>query len=295
MLLITVLVVLGMLTLGAAYVSAKGKDGQVTPGSNVAWENAIANEKSQVGQILLRTARPLAKIPQIHDASTSPQYRGLQNKLLGSGTYGGSVEVFLSVQALAVFVSLLVLAALFTSQVSGLVLFAGIILAVAFAALPWNLVSQKAKAREKAVAEGLPMFAELLLMPLESGMTVMSALAFTADRQTGPVAEEVRNLRTVINSRAMDEAEAFKLAAARLGTPAAMSFFTALMQAHLEGAKVIQNLQSQAQALRDEAHQRSRGELKKLPVKLVIIIALHLLPVLFVAALLPTFISLGSL
>lgn len=291
---ITVLVLLAMVTVAYIFVqqqSAKGGDG---PDSS-AWEAAVANEKSEVGRILLRVARPVANIPSIYDTAKSPQYRALHAKILSSGTYGGSMEIFMAVQAIAAFVALCGLVAGIVSGVSGLTLAALLLGSAAVAALPYNTVQKKAKKREEAVADELPLFAELLLMPLESGMTPMSALAFTAERLEGPVAQEVRNLRTVINSRSMSEPQAFQLAASRLGTPEANAFFTALMQAHLEGAKVIRNLQSQAEALRVTAFQRQRADLKKLPVKLVLIFAVHLLPMLFVAALLPTFFSLSQI
>lgn len=260
--------------------------------NDAAWERAVQNEKSQVGRILLKVSRPVANIPQIYEAGTSPQYKALHAKVMSSGAFAGNLEVFLATQATAAFVGFGILMVTVVSGAGGSLLFAGLLGGLGIAALPYNVVSKKAAARERAVAEELPDFAELLLMPLESGMTPMAALAFTAERLNGPVAQEVRNLRTVINSRSMTEAQAFQLAASRLGTPEANAFFTALMQAHLEGAKVIRNLQSQAEALRVTAHQRKREEMKKLPVKLVIIFAMHLLPVLFVAALLPTFFAL---
>ena len=93
----------------------------------------------------------------------------------------------------------------------------------------------------------------------------------------------------------MTDAQAFQLTGIRLGTPEAQAFFTALMQSHIDGAKVAKNLAAQAEALRLSAHQRSRSDVKKLPVKLVLILGIHIITTLFVIILVPVLISLGNI
>jgi hypothetical protein len=169
------------------------------------------------------------------------------------------------------------------------------VLGVGVAAFPYNVVKKKADDRTAAVEQELPDFAELLIMLLESGLSPLPALTFTAARFHGPVAQEVLNLRTTINSHSMPEAEAFQLAGARLGTPEAASFFTALAQAYIDGVRVMDNIKRQAAALRQSAHQKRREQMKKLPQKVVFIMALHLLPLLFIVALVPTFFALTKI
>jgi Flp pilus assembly protein TadB len=292
---ILILVILALSTALAVFLKATAANSTRDPAVDASWQAAVANERSQIGRILLRVSRPMANIPQIYEAHHSQMYRALYNRIMASGTYGGSLEVYLAVQAMCAFIGATCLVGAVLSGQTGLTLTVVAVLGVGVTAFPYNVVAKKAKDRLGAVEEELPVFAELLLMPLESGMTPMAALAFTAERLNGPVAEEVRNLRTVINSRAMSEPEAFRLAAARLGTAEASAFFTALMQAHLEGAKVIRNLQAQAESLRVAAHQKRRAAMKRLPMKIVLIMAAHMLPVLFVAALLPTFASMAQI
>lgn len=291
---IFVLIVLLSTTAAAFWVRSRSEEGADI--NTRAWEQAVANERSQVGRMLLGVSKRIGAVPAVQAATTSAQFRFLESKLLGAGgVYAASVEVFLAVQVLCLFIGAVMMVGLFFAGVSGVPLFAGVVFAATISAYPYNTVSKKAKVRAEAVSRGLPEFAELLQMPLAGGMGVLPALAFTSERLTGPVSDEVRNLLIVLNSRALPEPEAFKLAASRLGTSEAQAFFTALMQASLEGAKVAKNLAAQAAALRISAHQRARGEAKKLPVKLVIIIAVHLMPMLFAVALLPTLLSLGNI
>lgn len=248
---------------------------------------AIASTSSEIGRILLRAARPMSAIPALYEAGTTPQYRDLRKKLFAARAFGESVEVFLAVQALCIlFATCLLVFVIFgpknTTMDVFVVLVAGLV-----GVWPWQSVSSKAKKRAEQVAVALPEFAELLLMPLESGMTPLTALSFTADRLDGPVAEEVRNMRRLIDTGVMNDPEAFQFAGERLGTPEAVSFFNALMHAHLEGGKLVDSLASQATMLREAAFQRARTRIRKLPIKIIPVFVVFLMPLLFVLALLP--------
>lgn len=293
--LLVLLVIVGVAAV-TMFLHRSGDAREETPEQVRAWEQAILAEQSQVGRILLNVARPLARAPSIYEQATSPQYRFIQSKLLAAGgAFGGDVEVFLAVQVLTLLVGGGLCAVLFVSGVSGIIMITGAVIGVGLASWPWSRLSSAAKKRADAVADGLPEFAELLQMPLSSGMGILPALGFTAERLSGPVADEVENLRTVIRYNPEREAEAFMLAGERLGTPEAKAFFAALMQAHLEGAKVIKNLAAQAEALREAAHQRARARAKQIPLKMVFIMAAFLVPVLFILALIPTIYSFGQL
>lgn len=291
---ITVAAVL-ILLLGAAAFFAKTSDASYS-GDSAAWEQAIADEGSQVGRMLLSISRRLSSLPSIYDAAASPQYRFIQERLLAAGgLYGSSVEVFLSLQAAVGFCALVILTGVWFAKVSIIFKVAGTLVALVFAVYPYGHISSKAKERAAAVTRALPEFAELLQMPLSVGTGVLPSLRFTAERLSGPVAEEVRNLLVVLDSRAMDDVQAFQLAGARLGTPDAGAFFNSLMAAHVEGDKLARNLASQAENLRIQAFNAARAENRKLPVRLVVLMAVHLLPMLFVVILMPTFMSLAHL
>lgn len=279
-------------------VRRRPDDGESVPRHVEAWRRALEDEDSALGRLLLGVARPLTTVPDLEREAASDQWRSLRRKLAASGMFGGSVEVFLSVQAvaLALAAAALAVAASVASAGGDRVLVFGLLLgAFAVAAWPLSAVASKASRREEAVLESLPDFAELLQMPLSSGMGILPALAFTADRTSGPVAEQVRWLTSYVRTNPGEEKEAFDAAAERLGTPEARAFFASLYRAHVQGSRVMDLLSKQAEGLRQMAYQRTRARLKRLPIRLVLIFAIHLLPLVFILTLLPAITTLGSI
>lgn len=249
------------------------------PGDDV-WDAAKATADDRVTQILMDLSKPLSSLPSVYDAKNTPIYNTIQTKLLAAGGWlNGSVEVFLALQITAALIGCASLMVGFLGIGHKLLM---AMIGATLIAYPYGTLSSKAKKRADEITGKLPDFAELLQMPLTGGLSVIAALDFTAQRSSGVVAEEVHYMLRLIRARAIDEGEAFVLAGERLGTPEARSFFQALHQAHIEGAKVIDTLASQSEALRRTAFQRQRAKLKKLPLKLVVIMFMHLMPLVFI-------------
>lgn len=260
------------------------------------FDAALAQETSAAQRALLNVARPLAGLRVVNPDDESDLYRTLRLKLVSGRLYGGSTEVFLATQAACLFVaaaafSIALFAPLPDRMSIGVVTAGGVFIA----AWPYSRVRDAYNARCSAVDSSLPEFAELLLMPLQSGFGIMAALDFTSRRLTGPVAEEVMVLTRAFNTRSRTEVEAFKDAAENLGTPAARSFFAALSSAHVEGVGVTATIASQAAALRKADYEKLRERIKKVPNRIAIIIGLHLIPSLFILALFPAFAALGQM
>jgi len=291
---ILALLILSALAVLVAFFAADSrKTGNLPPEKQERWSNAISNEKSAVGRILLQVARPVSRSTIISRESSTPQWRALKRKLAASGSFSSDVEVFLSVQLAAIIIGFIAVAfAAVAPSTIGRV--TGAVVAFGIVAFPWNIVSKNAAKRSKEVLEDLPDFAELLQMPLAAGMGIPPALKSTAERLDGVVARETLRMLDIIRVNPSEESQAFVIAGERLGVPEARAFFVALLQAHLEGASVASSLSRQADILRAAAYQRKRAELKKLPIKLVLIIGLHFLPVLFILALLPVIVNFGA-
>lgn len=266
-------------------------------GDQEAWSRAIAMQSSSAQRLLLEMSRRFANFPTIYESGTSPQYAYLTDRLLAAGgMYGSSVEVFLSFEALCITASLVLLSIVWMIHMFILFKLLAVLFVVLFVVWPWDNVNRKAKEHARAVTASLPEFAELLQMPLlTAGIGVLGSLRFTAERLSGPVSDEVKNLLVVLDSHAMDEVQAFQLAGARLGTPEAKAFMTALMTAHVEGDKVVRTIVAQAENLRIKAHNDQRALNRQLPIRLVIIMGVHLLPVLFAVLLYPAFVSFSTI
>lgn len=276
--------------------------GRSTSETDKTWDTSKEWEAAREGtegldRLFVRAAEPLANVPALYERSVSPQYRALQQRLYAAGNpFGGSVEVFLAVQVVAVLVALALLA--LTASVRGdtLVTVIGILMSVSLAGMPWTKVRKYAKNRVEEINATLPPFADLLQMPLTAGMGVLPALSFTTERlPDGIVKDEMESMLALQKSRSVTDAEAFMLAGERLGTPEAKAFFTALLQAQTQGMSVAANLEKQAEALRDKAFEQRRAKILKLDSKISVIVAVHLIPMVLGVALIPMFLSLGSL
>lgn len=284
-----------ILAAAAVYAAFSARQPELTDERRAVWQRAVDQEASAVGRILVRVSRPMMSSRLVADTAASPAYRAISQRLSSSqGAFAGSVEVFLAVQAFCVFLSMVIVATSIILRPDTWIFIALLVFAAALTAYPFNVLKSKSSKLAEAVSTGLPEFAELLQMPLSTGMGVLPALTFTSERLSGPVAAEVRRMLQVINSRSLPEADAFRLAAARLGTPEAQAFFNSCMQAHLEGTGLMGTLGRQAEALRFSAYQAARAKAKRLPVSLVLIMALHFIPTLLVIVLIPGAISLGS-
>jgi Flp pilus assembly protein TadB len=266
---------------------------QETPEQVKAWQRAV-QDSSQLGRILLSTSRPLAKLPSIHGAGESRQYRQLTRKLQSAQVFAGNVEVFLAYQMLAIIGAVAILAGVLIGADSSSATLIGVLAAVSLTALPYNEVSKASKRREDAVTASLPEFAELLRMPLAAGVGVLEALRFTAARTEGVVSQEVQRMLKVRQTGVAD-AQAFQEAGVRLGTPQAEAFFLTLLNGVTGGAKTVQQIGAQADELRQLEFQRRRARGKQLPVKMIGAMAAHFMPLLFIVVTLPTLFSLGSL
>ena len=269
--------------------------GQGTKPTAEVWVAARTSDDSQLGRLLLSVAQPVSVVVDLDPRTNT--YKALETKLAATGTglFAGSVEVFVSVQVAAILISTGALAIIPLLRLTGMSLLLAVLMAGAVAAFPYNRVHELAGKRLAAVREELPEFAELLLMPVTSGYSIIPALDFTASRMHGVVADQVRTMLGLLASRAGSEAAIFEMTGQRLADPAAVTFFNTLYQSYTGGVKVADIIRAQAEQLRNQEHQRKRAQLKKLPNKLVFIIALHLLPFLFVVAFLPTLFAMGSM
>jgi pilus assembly protein TadC len=278
------MIVIGVILIAVAVFSTllARKEDQSNP---EVWD-AFLGSSDDAARIVGRAARPLASTTAVRRSVESPAFRFLNGKLRLGGAFGGSMEVFFSVQlftllvgsALLLIVTLQPLPWFFAVPLTGI----GFILPL----WPVNETIQRANNKATSIALELPDFAELLAMVLPS-MSVLQAITFTSEHTSGMVSVEMRELVRTLNSRTIPENEAFDLTASRLGTDDGKRFVDGLREAFLEGNRVVDNLTNQAEAMRRIAFQRQRAAVKKLPIKLTFIFALHFMPMLFALAFLP--------
>lgn len=246
---------------------------------DAAWQAAAAAEDdSLIGRIYMTGAGVFRGAPIVsnlrHDAGLGWLHRSLAQS---GGLFGGSVEVFLTVQMVAIGFAIMV-ALLAAAEIMPLWLAGG--LAVAIIAWPATRLNEVVKKRTRAILADLPTFVDLLVIPIVAGVGIRLALDQTTQRMSGPVSDEVR-LAVEDANHGMPLADALRRVAVRLAIPEAKTFFSALAQAEAQGTAILDQLESYRDALRHELYQQRRSTIRKLPAQLTVLFVLHFMPLLF--------------
>lgn len=248
------------------------------------WESAYRDEDSLTGRVLLSVARPLGRTRGLETLSRSPELSWLQRKILAAGSpYGGSVDVFIAVEAAALIIGVLIAIIGIATPLPTLI-FTGIGLSLAL--IPYARLSDAATKRTRTIVYDMPDFVDLLLIPIIAGVGIKLSLQQTAERFSGPVAIEVRNAILLVDA-GLPLRDALAVTAHRLAVPEAKVFFTSLAQSESQGTPVTELMERQRDLLRAESFQRQREIIKAIPAKLIVVFAFHLLPVLFSLAIIP--------
>lgn len=258
-----------------------------------AWDEFIENSDG-VLKYLGKAAKPLGGSQVIKKSTQSTyQYRAITKKLELGGAFLGFLEIYLAVQAFAIVIGAILLVVASFGASSSIVKITLGLLAGIIVVYPYNFLSVKASKKAEIINFELPDFVELLVMVLPT-MSVPQSLAFTADNFDSLVSSEVKELVKTLTTRKLSEEEAFNVTANRLGTDDGRQFIDILKDAYLEGTRSVESISSLAENMRKAAFQRQRATLKKLPVKLTILFAVHFMPLLMALTFLPVIYSLSG-
>ena len=248
-----------------------------------------------VGKLLQPVARLFYGTKSTANLSKASRFNeSLRKDLEFTGLFAGSLEVYFSVQASALFTGMTLAALSYVSALSGLASLLLLAVGVSVIAWPWDKLRRKSKEKREAVLRELPEFADILLMYMEA-LSVVQACRQTVSKVDGVVSLEIRELVLALTTRTMSESEAFSRCAARLYTLEGKEFISALQAAVIDGTTAIKNVRSQVDSLREIRYQRQRAIAKKLPTKLVVSFAVHFLPLIFILAGLPVVAALSGM
>ena len=255
-----------------------------------AWDE-FSTSGSFLNKALSQVAKPWAGSKAVTNFNNSKTYEFLALKLNAGSTFSSNVEVYVSVQIASILIGCMLLVTAFFLH--GILEIGAIFLALAISLYPAQEMLSKAEKRGLKLSIELPDYAELFLMVAPS-MSIPAALSFTNERSIGVISAELNELVKAITQRTLPENEAFALTSRRLGTPDGRQFIAIIEDGYINGSKVVEQVRSLAEQMRRSEFQRKRGLAKKLPVKLVIIFAIHFMPLLLGLAFLPVVYGLTS-
>lgn len=166
--------------------------------------------------------------------------------------------------------------------------------AVGFLMPDWELDRRLASHRTLVVME-LPILLDMLTIATSAGLALEQALSVVARQSQGAVAQELQHAVREMALGQRSVVEALEAVVARNAIPELSSFVGQLRAAHEQGIPLVQTLSTQAEALREQKRLRIVEEGGKASVRMVLPVALFILPVLFVVLLVPAAVELMHL
>jgi tight adherence protein C len=146
---------------------------------------------------------------------------------------------------------------------------------------PSFVLDSAVRKRKAQIARRVPDLLDMVSTTVEAGTALNGALAIAVTRMQGPLSEEFRMTLSDIRI-GMPRADALTALARRVQQVDLTSVVTALVQTERLGGNVAHVLDELAEEARNRRMSRAEEAAAKLPVKMVIPMALFMLPALFV-------------
>lgn len=162
----------------------------------------------------------------------------------------------------------------------------GIVFAAAGILFPGFFLSKAASRRAEKIDMELPHFVDQLALIIEAGMSFDAAVTYLADVSEGPLGEEMRRVLTELRV-GESRRSAIRSFATRVGTDDTMAFANAVLASDQLGSPLGGILRAQASDLRHRRQIYAEERAQKAPVKMLVPMAIFILPVMFVLILGP--------
>ena len=166
----------------------------------------------------------------------------------------------------------------------------GLVFAAAGILFPGFFLSKAAARRAEKIDTELPHFVDQLALIIEAGMGFDAAVTYLADVSDGPLGEEMRRVLTELRV-GESRRSAIRNFAVRVGTEDTMAFANAVLASDQLGSPLGGILRSQASDLRHRRQIHAEERAQKAPVKMLLPMAIFILPVMFVIILGPAFLG----
>lgn len=158
--------------------------------------------------------------------------------------------------------------------------------------VPDVLFGLRASSRREAILMALADTLDLMTITVEAGVAFESAMVRAGRGGRGPLAEEI--IRTMQEMQAgVPRTEALHNLAGRCEVPDLTAFTSAVAQAERFGVPIARVLRVQSAELREKRRQRAEEAAMKLPTKVILPLALCILPAMMILVVGPSIIQIG--
>ena len=145
------------------------------------------------------------------------------------------------------------------------------------AVLPLYWLRLRVAARKRAIVKALPDAVDLVVTTVEAGLALDAALSEVGHETRGPLGEELR-LTVRETTLGRSRRDALQRLVERTEVPELKTFVQAIIQAEQTGIPIGQVLRTQAAQIRLKKRQRAEVEAQRAPVKMVVVLAVLVLP-----------------
>jgi tight adherence protein C len=146
--------------------------------------------------------------------------------------------------------------------------------------MPSIMLSRALKARKESIQRELPDFLDLLGSTVQAGLALNAALVQAVDATHGPLHDELTSLLAEIRL-GRPRADAFNALAERVNEESVTTMVTAIVQAERLGSNLSDVLRELAKETRDRRWLRAEERAAHLPVKMLLPMALFMIPSLY--------------
>lgn len=151
---------------------------------------------------------------------------------------------------------------------------------------PQIWLRRRVKSRQKEILGALPDALDMMTIGVEAGLAFESAMLRVGEQWRNALSDELR--RTVSEMRmGVTRNEALQRLAERVQVDELQSFIGVLIQSNQMGVSIGQVLHSQADQMRHKRRQRAEEKARQAGVKIIVVLALFIMPVLFIVILGP--------
>ncbi len=163
--------------------------------------------------------------------------------------------------------------------------------------LPQIMLNNSIQKRQKALQRAFPDALDLLVICVESGMSIEAAFNKVTDQmaESSPEMSEEMGLTAAELAFLSDRRQAFENLAERTGMPSFKALTTTLLQSERYGTPIANGLRVLAQENRDTRMSMAEKKAAALPAQLTVPMIIFFLPVLFVIIAAPAGIQIAQL
>ncbi len=176
---------------------------------------------------------------------------------------------------------------------SGLLALSGEILTALLAwRLPNIVLSRAIVARKERLQRSLPDFLDVLAATVQAGLALNAAIIQAVNATRGPLREELESMLAEIRL-GRPRAEALQAMAERVNEDSILTMVSAIVQAERLGSNLTEVLYELAKDTRDRRWTRAEERASHLPIKMILPMALFMIPSLYIMIFGPVIASLA--